>query len=140
MTQEGGTPVPLVDGVFTIADGRPVLLVSRCSSCDRRFFPPRERCDACSSDDLQTEEASQDGELYTWTVVRELGAHREGFVPYVIGQVDLAGGPRVMGVVNCDPDAPAIGMPVRLCLVPEGYADDGTELVGYGFEPADAPR
>ncbi len=140
MTSDNGGPIPLVDGVFRIADGRPVLLVSRCSSCKERFFPPQERCAACSSDDMHTEEASQDGELYTWTVVRELGAHREGFIPYVIGQIDLADGPRVMGVVSCDPDAPTIGMPVRLCLVPQGYDDNGNELIGYGFEPADLKR
>jgi hypothetical protein len=137
MTPETGSPIPLVDGVFKIVDGRPVLLVSRCSSCNERSFPPRDRCAACSCDDVHTEEASQSGELYTWTVVRELGGHREGFVPYVVGQVDLAGGPRVMGVINCDPDAPTIGMPVELCLVPQGTDDDGNERVGYGFEPAD---
>ncbi len=144
MTPDSGSsnppPIPLVDGVFRIADGRPVLFLSRCTSCDERFFPPRERCAACSCDSMQTEEASQDGELYTWTVVRELGGQREGFVPYVVGQVDLADGPRVAGVVSCDPDAPEIGMPVRLCLVPQGYDNDGNELVGYGFEPTDVVR
>ena len=140
MTPERGAPTPLVEGVFKIVDSRPVLLVSRCSECDRRFFPPRGRCAACSSDDMRTEEASQEGELYTWTVIRELGGQREGFIPYVVGQIDLAGGPRVTGVVTCDPDAPAIGMPVRLCLVPQGYDNEGNELAGYGFEPADGTR
>ncbi len=137
MTPDNGEPSPLVDGMFKIVDGRPVLLISRCGACNERFFPPRERCAACSTDDIQTEEASQDGELYTWTVVRELGGQREGFIPYVVGQIDLAGGPRVTGVVSCELDAPTIGMPVRLCLVPQGHDDDGNELVGYGFEPAD---
>ena len=54
MTSLGGTPIPLVDGVFRIADGLPVLFVSRCLSCRERFFPPRERCAACSSDDMHT--------------------------------------------------------------------------------------
>lgn len=138
MTPDSVSPIPLVDGVFRIDDGRPILLTSRCLSCNERFFPPRERCAACSSDDLRTDEASQEGELYTWTVVRELGGQREGFVPYVVGQVDLSGGPRVTGIVSCAPDALAIGMPVRLCLFPQGYRDDGTELVGYAFEPAEA--
>ncbi len=137
MTSDIDAPIPLVDGVFKIVDGRPVLLISRCGACNERFFPPRERCAACSSDDLQTEEASQDGELYTWTVVRELGGQREGFIPYVVGQINLTSGPRVTGVVTCDPDAPAIGMALRLCLVPQGHDGDGHELAGYGFEPAD---
>ena len=83
------------------------------------------------------EEASQGGKLDTWTVVRALGGQREGFIPYLVGQKDLVDGPRVAGVVSCDPDAPTIGMPVRLCLVSQGHDSDGNELVGYGFEPAD---
>lgn len=136
MVADDATAVPLVEGVFRIeAGGKPVLLASRCASCDRRFFPPRERCSACSSADMSVEDASQRGELYTWTTIRELGGYREGFTPYVVGQVDLSDGLRVTGIVKCDPDKLAIGMPVRLCLVPQGEADDGKELVGYGFEP-----
>ncbi len=126
--------------MFTIAGGRPVLLASHCSSCDERSFPPRDRCPACSGENLRTEEAPLTGDLYTWTVVRELGGQREGFVPYIVGQVALADGLRVTGTVECDPDAAEIGMPLQLCLVPQGYDDEGNELVGYGFEPVEPSR
>jgi len=137
MTPES-EPAPLVDGVFVVAaaDGRPRLLVSRCEACGARSFPPRERCSACSETDLATEEAPPEGELYTWTVIRELGRPTEGFIPYVVGQVDLADDLRVMGIVKCDPGAAEIGMKVRVCLLPQGHDGDGRELVGYGFEPA----
>ncbi len=129
--------VPLVEGIFRIEAGAtPVLLASRCTSCDQRFFPPRERCSACSSADMSVEDASQHGELYTWTTIRELGGYREGFTPYVVGQIDLADGLRVTGIVKCDPDELTIGMPVRLCLSSHGQDDGGKELVGYAFEPA----
>ncbi|MCH8994322.1 MAG: OB-fold domain-containing protein, partial [Chloroflexi bacterium] len=58
--------------------------------------------------------------LITWPfqrlAARALGGQREGFIPYLVGKIDLAGGPRVAGVVCGDPD-PTIGMSVRLCLV-----------------------
>jgi len=81
-------------------------------------------------------EAPPEGELYTWTVIRELGGFREGFVPYVVGQVDLADDLRVTGIVQCDPDELKVGMKLRVCVIPQGADDEGNELVGYGFEPA----
>jgi hypothetical protein len=78
---------PLVDGIFLIAaaDGRPRLLMSICQACGTQFFPPRERCSICSEAKMKTVEAPPQGELYTWTVIRELGGLREGFEPYVVG-------------------------------------------------------
>jgi len=128
---------PLVEGIFRIEVGeQPVLLTSRCNACDARFFPPRERCNACSSEDLRVEDASQQGELYTWTTIRELGGYREGFTPYTVGQVDLSDGLRVTGILKREPDALRIGMPMRLCLVSHGDADEGKRVVGYAFAPA----
>jgi uncharacterized OB-fold protein len=137
MTETNEDVRPLVDGVLlpTAEDGRPRLLIAQCEACEARFFPPRERCAACSGTDMSAAEAPTDGELYTWTVIRELGRPMEGFVPYVVGQVDLADDLRVTGIVQCDPDELEVGMKLRVCLIPQGRDDEG-ELVGYGFEPA----
>lgn len=136
MTSADAEAHALVDGIFTIRpDGRPALLASRCTACNERYFPSRERCSACSNDTMQIEATAQDGKLYTWTVVRELGGQREGFVPYVVGQVDLADGLRVLGIVTSEPNDLSIGMPLRLCLVPLGHDGNGVERFGYGFEP-----
>jgi uncharacterized OB-fold protein len=129
--------VPLVEGVFLIEaeDGRPRLLMSVCQVCGSRFFPPRERCSACSEAKMRIVEAPPEGELYTWTVIRELGGFREGFEPYVVGQVDLGDGLRVTGIVKCDPGELQIGMRLRVCLISQDWDLEGRELVGYGFEP-----
>ncbi len=129
--------LPLVEGVFVVAaaDGRPRLLTSICQACGARFFPPRERCNACPEANMTTAEAQPQGELYTWTVIRELGGFREGFEPYVVGQVDLDEGPRVTGMVSCDPAELRIGMRLRVCVVSQDWDLEGRELVGYGFEP-----
>ena len=137
MTGGNAQGAPLVDGIFKIEpDGRPALLASRCASCNARFFPPRERCSSCSHDVLQVETAAQDGTLYTWTTIRELGGNREGFVPYTVGQVDLADGLRVTGIVQGDLDELTIGMSLRLCIVPQGHDAGGKQLIGYAFEPS----
>lgn len=89
---------------------------------------------------MENVEAPQQGKLYTWTVIRELGPMREGFEPYVVGQVDLAPDLRVTGVVQCDPSEVRIGMRLRVCLISQDWDLEGRELVGYAFEPVPENR
>ena len=93
------------------------------------------RCSACQSRELQREEAPAAGTLYTFTVIRELGRQREGFIPYAVGQVDLHDDLRVMGIVVAPPDRLSVGMRVRTTLLPQGKDEDGRSLVGYAFAP-----
>jgi uncharacterized OB-fold protein len=117
------------------ADGGPHLIVSRCEDCDALAFPARSHCANCYGQSLANEEAPGEGTLYTFTVVREIGRAREGFIPYAVGQVDLENGVRVMGIIAAAPDSISIGMPVRTTLVPQGKDEDGNELGGYAFAP-----
>jgi uncharacterized OB-fold protein len=136
-TGEGKGPRPLVEDMLAVAgaDGGPHLIVSRCEDCGALAFPARSHCASCYGQSLGKEEAPGEGTLYTFTVVREIGRAREGFVPYAVGQVDLGNGVRVMGIITAAPDSLSIGMPVRTTLVPQGKDEDGNELVGYAFAP-----
>jgi uncharacterized OB-fold protein len=136
--QDSKGPRPLVDDLFEVSgsDGQPHLIVSRCTSCDTLDFPPRQRCSRCFGKELETEEAPSEGTLYTFTVIRELGKQREGFIPYAVGQVDLANGVRVTGVVAAAPDSVSIGMPLRMTVLPQGKDEDGNVLLAYAFAAA----
>lgn len=127
----------LREDVLAVAgsDGQPRLIVSRCQDCGAFAFPSRERCASCHRGDLGTEEAPAEGTLYSWTVVREIGKLREGFTPYAVGQVDLATGLRVMGVIAGAFDSLSIEMRLRTILLPQGEDEDGNDLVGYAFAP-----
>ena len=122
--------------LFRVAggDGWPHLLISVCSACGARSFPPRRRCSRCSQSHLEIAEAPCEGLLYSYTIVRELPGRREGFEPYALGQVDLAEDLRVTGVLLRDFDAIAIGMPVRTTPRPMGAGDDASKPVGWAFE------
>ena len=72
-------------------------------------------------------------------MVREIGKLRGGFTPYAVGQVDLGPGLRVMGVIEGDFDSLWIGMRLRTILRPQGRDEDGNDLVGYAFAPAEEP-
>ncbi|MHB8669025.1 MAG: Zn-ribbon domain-containing OB-fold protein [Acidimicrobiales bacterium] len=94
------------------AEGR--LLFKRCASCGRAHFYPRPFCPHCWSPDVDWEQASGRGTLYTYSVVQvnDLPPFGER-VPYVAAIVDLEEGPRLMtNVVEVDHDDLRVGMPL----------------------------
>lgn len=126
------TPDPSTQPWWDAArEGR--LLVKRCADCGRAHFYPRPFCPHCWSANVAWEQASGRGTLYTWSVVHQndLPPFNER-VPYVAAIVELEEGPRMMtNIVDCDPAALAVGMPVEVTFRPA--TDDVTLPV---FRPA----
>jgi uncharacterized OB-fold protein len=91
------------------------LLVQRCSECNEVQLYPRDRCLACRGP-VVWEEASGRGSIYSFTVIRQNYARPfRDWIPYVVALVDLEEGPRVMSnLIDCDPDAVQVGMPVEV--------------------------
>ncbi len=115
-------------------DGTGNLLGSRCRACGAHFFPVREACAGCLSQDLETVAFSTEGILYTYTVVRQSIPAFE--VPYILGYVDFPEGVRIMGqIAGIEPGDITIGMPMVLSIEPFGTDDDGNPLTGYRFRP-----
>lgn len=87
------------------------LLVRACLACQRVHWYPRARCPHCFSDSTAWREASGQGVIYSWSVMRRVPA------PYAIAYVTLAEGPTMLtNIVDCDLDALRIGQKVRLVL------------------------
>jgi hypothetical protein len=126
------TPDPATQRWWDAArEGR--LLVKRCADCGRAHFYPRPFCPHCWSENVDWEQASGRGTLYTWSVVHQndLPPFNER-VPYVAAIVELEEGPRMMtNIVDCDPAELTVGMPVEVVFRPE--TDDVTLAV---FRPA----
>jgi uncharacterized OB-fold protein len=90
------------------------LLVKKCNACGELHFYPRAICPFCFSDQTVWQEASGDGVIYTYSVMR-----RGAPVPYAIAYVTLAEGPTMMtNIVDCDLDAIKIGQKVKLVFKP----------------------
>jgi len=118
-------------------DGTGNLLGSQCQSCGAHFFPIRQACAGCLSQDLETIKFSTEGTLYTYSVVRQSTPAFE--VPYALGYVDFPENVRIMGqIAGIDFDKITIGMPMTLALEPFGEDDEGTPLIGYRFRPSEA--
>jgi uncharacterized OB-fold protein len=114
-------PIPAggnVAGEFWSAAAEGRLLIQRCAECGARQFYPRQVCATCGTTP-EWEQASGDGVVHTFTIVRQNGAKPfSGELPYVVAIVELAEGPRMMGnVTGCAPEDVTVGMPVRAYAV-----------------------
>lgn len=113
--------------------GRHELILQRCLACGAVQHRPRALCVSCLSDAIEHFRASGRGAVHTYTVVHQNQAR--GFrdaLPYVLAYVDLEEGPRLLtNVVDCDPDAIRIGMPVRV-----EFVDMDGEVAVARFRPA----
>jgi uncharacterized OB-fold protein len=110
------------------------LASTRCPSCDRLRFPPRERCPACGSA-TEWSELSGRGTVYAFTQ-QERGLRFTA--PEVLGVVELEEGVRVFGLLEAPFESLAIGQQVELRL-----RRDVPGLTLLAFQPrggSDPPR
>jgi uncharacterized protein len=121
---------------FWDALARHELVIQRCGSCGRFFFPPSNRCQHCWSDDVAWQPVSGRGRLFSFTVFhRAYAAELADQLPYVVGVVDLDEGPRLItNVIGCDPADVRVDLPVEVVF------DDLTdEVTLHAFRPRAAP-
>ena len=74
------------------------LVMQRCRACGELVWCPRPSCVECGGEELEWDELSGRGTVYSFTIIRQLagrGARAfEKDIPYVIAWVDLEEGPR----------------------------------------------
>ncbi|MFT6957140.1 MAG: putative OB-fold protein [Halieaceae bacterium] len=91
-----------------------VLRLQRCDECQQFQFYPRIICSRCTSDKLLWQDASGNGIIASFTVVRK-GVSAAYEAPYVIALIDLEEGPRLMStLIDVEPEDVAIGLPVHV--------------------------
>ena len=125
--------VPLVD--YLVLGDDPHLEANECVSCGARFFDRRNACASCSGTEFKKARVSTTGEVRAFTIVSMAAPGIP--VPFVAAVVDCDGTSVSANVVNTepDPDHVQLGMKVRLTTFPIGTDDNGTEAIGFGFEP-----
>jgi uncharacterized OB-fold protein len=115
MSRPRPTPSPTT-AAFWAATAENRFLLQRCRACGKAQFYPKTTCTTCASDELDWEDASGEGTLYTFTVARR-PTHPAfaGTEPYIVAIIELAEGPRVTGnLVDCPVDDVRVGMAVGL--------------------------
>ena len=125
--------VPLVD--YLVVGDAPHLVADECTTCGARFFDRRNACASCFGTQFTTVDVPTEGELQAFTIVSFAAPGVP--VPFVAGVVDCGGTSVRANVINTEPDPEHVklGMKVRLATYSMGTDDEGTEAVGFGFEP-----
>ena len=125
--------IPLVDYLQLGED--PHLVANECTSCGARFFDRRNACAACEATAFTKVAVPTSGEVRAYTIVSFAAPGIP--VPYVAAVVDCDGTSVKANLINVtpDPEHVTLGMKVRLATEVIGTDDNGTEAVGFGFEP-----
>lgn len=148
-TAGGGKPrVPAVEGWFTMDEGSPALVGSRCAGCGTYAFPPETRfCrnPRCQSTDHPTVPLSRRGTIWSYTDARYQPpapyVAADPYVPFALAAVSLAEeqmvvmGQMVPGVAVEDL---SVGDEVELVL-DTLYEDDEREVVVWKWQPLAGP-
>lgn len=130
-----GRQVPLVD--YLVLGDHPHLVAHECEGCGARFFDRRNACAGCSGTSFKSVDIPTEGVLRTYTIVAYAAPGIP--TPFVAGVVDCDGTSVRGNVINtqADPDHVHLGMKVRLATYVAATDDEGTEAVGFGFEPVE---
>jgi uncharacterized OB-fold protein len=125
--------VPLVD--YLALGDDPHLVANECTSCGARFFDRRNACASCGGTGFQKADISTTGEVKAFTIVAFAAPGVP--VPYVAALVDCGGTSVRANLINVEPDPEhvTLGMKVRLATEVIGADEEGTEAIGFGFEP-----
>ena len=125
--------IPLVD--YLVLGDEPHLVANECTSCGARFFDRRNACANCFGTDFKTVPISTEGVLRTFTIVAF--AAPGVTVPFVSGVVDCEGTSVRANVINVEPDPEHVhtGMKLKLATYSLGTDENGTEAIGFGYEP-----
>ncbi|MES2531599.1 MAG: OB-fold domain-containing protein [Pseudomonadota bacterium] len=100
------------------AQGR--FLLPRCRQCTRAHWYPRGVCPHCLSTDIEAQEASGRGVVYSWTAHPAAPTAAAGTPHHVPAFVTLDEGPTLLtNIVGVTADAMAIGLRVQVTCAPE---------------------
>ena len=131
--------IPLVD-YLVLDDGEPHLIARECSNCSARFFDRRNACASCFATEFTTAPVATEGTVRAFTIVTFAAPGIP--TPFVAAVVDCDGTQVRANLINVEPDPEHVfdGMKVRLATESIGTDSEGTEAVGFGFEPVSATK
>lgn len=128
--------IPMVDYLM-LDDGEPHLVAHQCTHCGARFFDRRNACAKCFATEFTTVPIATEGTVRAFTIVTFAAPGIP--TPFVACVVDCDGTQVRANLTNVEPDPEHVrtGMKVRLTTYSLGEDSDGTEAVGFAFEPAE---
>ncbi len=115
-----------------------VLMGSRCTECERYFFPQRKRCAHCAEPTTEPVELSREGILGSYSLMTRKPKYCLIDPPYILGEVSIPEGIVIYSVIHStDPEALEMGQPVRLDTVEIESDEKGGSVTAYRFAPVE---
>jgi len=120
---------------YLVLGDDPHLVANQCVDCGARFFDRRNACASCGGTAVEKASIPTDGEVRAFTIVSMAAPGIP--TPFVAAVIDCDGTSVRGNIINTepDPDHVHLGMKVKLATYTIGTDDNGTEAVGFGFEP-----
>jgi uncharacterized OB-fold protein len=108
---------------------------SSCTSCGHIYFPPRELCKSCRSrGQIEAYRLRGEGTLLSYTVIYQAPEGFDSQIPYAVGLVELAEGPRLTAMLSdTNLDELQIGMPVEM-VIRKINQEGESGLINYGYK------
>jgi uncharacterized OB-fold protein len=112
------------------------LIGSRCKKCGDGFYPKRFVCLGCGGRQLEDVALENIGEIWSYTIARQKPEFSFVEVPSVIAIIKLPGDVLVQSIIdNCELDAVAVGMKVKLATRKVSKDAEGNDIVAFSFMP-----
>ena len=131
--------IPIRDGLFSMPLS-PLedvhLLGSKCRDCGEVGLGNVSSCQNCAGEDMEVISLSQNGKLWTYTVIRNRPpGDFKGEVPMGEGLVELPEGIRVKSPLGGDVEKLEIGMDLKFTAYPLYENESGDEVIAFRFDP-----
>lgn len=129
--------VPVKDGIYKIpADGQQGYLIgTRCKQCGSTFYPGRNNCVVCYSEEIEKVPLSKRGKLFRYTVIHQNYPGSALTPPYIAAQVKMPEQVYVTTeLTGIDVKDVKIDMAVE-CYFYTLKEDDEKKVVAFGFRP-----
>ena len=127
--------IPLVD--YLVLGDEPHLVAHECTSCGARYFDRRNACASCGGTDVH--DGRRSPPRASCGRSRSCRSRRPGSRCRSWPAVVDCGGTSVRANVDQrrrpTPSTCTLGMKVKLATYLIGTDDEGTEAIGFGFEP-----
>lgn len=110
------------------------LEAGRCNSCNKIFFPPRQKCNECGSSEFSSIILNEEGKIVTYTIIRVASEKFSHYTPYAVAIIELNDGVRLTAQL-CDVDFEQvkIGEPVKL-VFRKVHEDGKSGIICYGYK------
>jgi uncharacterized OB-fold protein len=110
---------------------------TRCTHCEKVFFPPKLVCPLCFDGVIEEVPLSRKGTIHT--VTQSIMGPTDMEKPYIIGLIDLPEGIKLFSLITGsrygDKDI-RIGAPVEMVIGKIKRDEEGYDVIGYAFRPA----